>query len=240
MAEDNAYPQTKKWLTAELTRRELDVEAYGEYLMSFLAPESSPSEVVPEIVDVLSGVIAEDDAKEFAESLSKEWEKELKGADSQDKVQENEQSKEKGDSLENAILKVIEEEDEKIAQVVKEKEAAEKEKRNDDDDDDNGGEERKEKRELSAKEKAMKAKVLAQYGGIEIDIDLSDKKTEKEYANPNTAAVANEKQKTREQQKAAHEAKQQEIKKSQENQKKTREEKKAKRRAACQKGERRR
>lgn len=231
MAEENVYTQTKEWLIAELTRRELDVDAYGEYLMSFLVPETSPSEIIPDIVDVLGTVIPEDAAKEFGEALVKEWEKELKSIGSKS---ENQNAEKSGNDLENAILKVIEEEDEKIAQAVKEKEATEKS------DDDNRKEE---KRELTEEEKAIKAKVLAQYGGIEVDIDLSDKKSDSKsdaYVNPNVAAVAAEKQKYRDQQKAAHEAKQQEIKKSQENQKNTREEKKAKRRAACQKGERRR
>lgn len=231
MAEENVYTQTKEWLIAELTRRELDVDAYGEYLMSFLVPETSPSEIIPDIIDVLGAVIPEDAAKEFGEALVKEWEKELKSIGSKS---ENQNAEKSGNDLENAILKVIEEEDEKIAQAVKDKEAAEKS------DDDNRKEE---KRELTEEEKAIKAKVLAQYGGIEVDIDLSDKKSDSKsdaYVNPNVAAVAAEKQKYRDQQKAAHEAKQQEIKRSQENQKNTREEKKAKRRAACQKGERRR
>lgn len=231
MAEENVYTQTKEWLIAELTRRELDVDAYGEYLMSFLVPETSPSEIIPDIVDVLGAVIPEDAAKEFGEALVKEWEKELKSIGSKS---ENQNAEKSGNDLENAILKVIEEEDEKIAQAVKDKEATEKS------DDDNRKEE---KRELTEEEKAIKAKVLAQYGGIEVDIDLSDKKSDSKsdaYVNPNVAAVAAEKQKYRDQQKAAHEAKQQEIKRSQENQKNTREEKKAKRRAACQKGERRR
>lgn len=237
MSEENEYPQTKEWLIAELTRRELDVDAYGEYLMSFLVPETPSEEIIPEVVDVLGGLIPEDAAKEFSESLVKEWKKELnkiQNVQNDSKEEESKNSEEKANDLENAILKVIEEEDEKIAlQAIKEKEEGKDEK--------GDSAAKEEKRELTPEEKAMKARVLAQYGGIEVDIDLSDGKSEKkEFVNPNVAAVAAEKQKYRDQQKAAHDAKQQEIKKSQENQKKTREEKKAKRRAACQKGERRR
>lgn len=231
--EEGSYPQTKEWLIAELTRREIDVDAYGEYLMSFLTPEASPNEVVPEIIDVLGAVVPEDVAKELGEALVSKWEEEVKDACTKSST-ENAKSEKAGKDLESAILKVIEEEDEKIAQAAKEIEAEKKEEGGGDNDEEERG-----KRELTPEEKAMKAKILAEYGGTAVDIDLSDK-PDKAYVNPNTAIVANEKQKLREQQKAAHDAKQQEIKKSQENQKKTREEKKAKRRAACQKGERRR
>lgn len=234
---EEAKERMEAWLRTELERADVDADVYVPYVADFL--EAGGVFDAEGAAEVLAAVMDEDAATALAQRAAAQWRTEAAAADEETRAAAN------GDDDEGSCLAA-----EVCAQLrLAEAEAAAQEQT------------RKPEAEGVVADSAERARLVARYGAVVTEAEsdsgaagagaqgrkgrggaaaagAEEREAVGSHANRGVAAAAAERQ--RAEMKAAHDAKLEQERRSREKQRLTREEKKAQRRAACQKGERRR